>query len=168
MASPQNLKEALIEECKDILHAEKQLTKALPKMAKKATNPQLRAAFEKHTKETEAQVKRMEKVIESLGKKATPKPCAAMKGIIEEGKEIMEEVDKGDVLDAMLIGAAQKAEHYEIASYGTVCTWAVLLGETQALKFLKQTMAEEETTDQKLSDLAESVVNADALDGDEA
>ncbi len=164
MASPTNLREALIHECKDLLHAEKQLTKALPRMAKKATNPKLRAAFEKHAQETEKQVERMEQVIESLGMKATPKPCDGMKGIVEEGKETMQEVDKGDVLDAMLIGAAQKAEHYEIASYGTVCTWAELLGEKAALKLLKQNMSEEETTDRKLTELAESIINAEAME----
>ena len=164
MAAPSNLREALIEECKDILHAEKQLTKALPKMAKKATNPQLKQAFEKHLAETKTQVERITQAIEALGKKATAKPCHAMMGIVEEGKEVMEEIEPGDVLDAMLIGAAQKAEHYEIASYGTVCTWADLLGEKQAAKLLKQNMAEEEKTDKLLSELAESVVNAAAVE----
>ena len=161
-----NLEDAFVEELKDLLSAERQLTKALPRMAKKASNDQLRTAFEDHLKETEQQVKRLEQVFESLGKTPRAKSCEAMKGIIEEGKSVMEEDAEDDVMDAMLIAAAQKVEHYEIASYGTVCTWAKTLGKDDALKLLKQTMDEEEKADQKLTKIAESFVNEQAMSGD--
>jgi len=157
-----NLRELLVDELKDIYNAETQLTKALPRMAKKASNPQLKNAFETHLRETEAQIDRLEQVFESLGEKAKSKTCAAMKGIIEEGKEIMGEDMADDVMDAALIAAAQKAEHYEIASYGTVRSWAQLLGEQQAVKLLQQTLDEEGNTDKKLTKLAESMINVEA------
>jgi ferritin-like metal-binding protein YciE len=128
----ESLDELLAEELKDIYSAEKQLLKALPKMAKKASSPKLKSALQEHLQVTEAQVRRLEQVFEALGKPAKAKTCKAMKGLIEEGKEIMEEDASDAVLDAGIIAAAQKVEHYEIASYGTVRTWARLCGEEQA------------------------------------
>jgi ferritin-like metal-binding protein YciE len=157
-----NLKELLVEELRDIYNAEAQLTKALPKMAKKASNPQLRSAFETHLRETEGQIDRLERVFEELGEKARGKTCQAMKGLVEEGKEMMGEDFEDDVMDAALIAAAQKIEHYEIASYGTVRAWANILGEQQAAKLLQQTLDEEGATDKKLTQLAESSINVEA------
>jgi ferritin-like metal-binding protein YciE len=157
-----NLRELLVDELKDIYNAEQQLTKALPRMAKKASHPQLKNAFETHLRETEAQVDRLEQVFEALGEKAKGKTCAAMKGILEEGKEIMGEDMDDDVMDAALIAAAQKVEHYEIASYGTVRAWAQLLGERDAVKLLQQTLDEEGKTDKLLTKLAESTINVEA------
>jgi ferritin-like metal-binding protein YciE len=157
-----NLRELLVDELKDIYNAEQQLTKALPRMAKKASHPQLKNAFETHLRETEAQVDRLEQVFEALGEKAKGKTCQAMKGILEEGKEIMGEDMEDDVMDAALIAAAQKVEHYEIASYGTVRAWAQLLGERDAVKLLQQTLDEEGKTDKLLTKLAESTINVEA------
>ena len=157
-----NLRELLVDELKDIYNAEQQMTKALPRMAKKASNPQLKTALETHLQETETQIDRLEQVFESLGEKARSKTCAAMKGIIEEGKEIMGEDMEDEVMDAALIAAAQKAEHYEIASYGTVRAWAKLLGEREAEKLLAQTLDEEGATDKKLTKLAETSINVEA------
>jgi ferritin-like metal-binding protein YciE len=126
-------------------------------MVKKATNPKLKKAFQDHLEETKGQVERLEKVFESLGKAARSKKCAAMEGILEEGKEILEEDAEPDVHDAMLIAAAQKVEHYEIATYGTLCTWAELLGQNEALGLLKETMAEEENADKLLTTISETV-----------
>ena len=159
------LEEALVHELKDLLSAEKQLTKALPKMAKKAANNRLREAFEDHLQETEQQVNRLEQALEELGKPARASTCEAMKGLLEEGKDLMDEDADEQVKDAMLIAAAQKVEHYEIASYGTACCWAEMLGQEKVLKLLKQTMDEEEKADKKLSEIAESVVNEQAIAG---
>lgn len=167
MPQVRNLEDALAEELKDIYHAEKQLLKALPRMAKKASNPQLKEAFELHAKQTEEQIKRLEQVFEALGKPARAKKCEAMAGIVEEGKNVMEEMKGSPALDAGMIGAAQKAEHYEIASYGTVCTWAKQLGQNEALQLLKQNLAEEKETDEKLSKLAETSVNLEAEEGED-
>ena len=156
------LKELLVDELRDIYNAEGQLTKALPRMAKKASNPQLRSAFETHLRETEGQIDRLDEVFEQLGEKARGKTCHAMKGLIEEGKEMMGEDFEEDVMDAALIAAAQKVEHYEIASYGTVRAWAELLGEDQVVKLLQQTLDEEGATDKKLTMLAESSINVEA------
>jgi ferritin-like metal-binding protein YciE len=157
-----SLKDLYVEELKDLYNAENQLLKALPKMARKASSPDLRAAFEEHLGQTERQVNRLEKIFESLGEKPTGKTCKAMKGLVEEGKEIIEEKGDGSVLDAALIGAAQKVEHYEIASYGTARTFASLLGEEDAVELLQQTLDEEGETDKKLTALAESLVNPEA------
>lgn len=159
-----HLQELLIEDLKDLYNAEQQLLKALPKMAKKASSPDLKAAFETHTKETQGQIKRLEQVFESFGATAKGKTCHAMKGLIEEGKELMSEDAEPDVLDAGLIGAAQKVEHYEIASYGTVRTYARLLGNEEAARLLQQTLDEEGQTDKKLTALAESHINVEAAD----
>ena len=158
----ESLQELLVEEMRDLYSAENQLLKALPKMAKKASNPQLKKAFETHLKETEGHAQRLQKIFEKLGKKPTGKKCAAMEGLIEEGKEMMAEDMDDDTMDAALISAAQKVEHYEIASYGTVRTWAQLLGDEQTARTLQQTLDEEGKTDKLLTDLAESSINIEA------
>ncbi len=158
------LEKALVDELKDILSAEKQITKALPKMAKAATDPKLKEGFEMHLEQTKEQITRLEKAFEIMGKTATAKKCKAMEGIIAEGQELMDEDATDDVKDALLIAAAQKVEHYEIASYGTVCTWADLLGKSDVSELLKQTMSEEEQTDKKLTRLSKQI-NKDAVDG---
>lgn len=157
------LRELLIEEMQDILHAEKQLVKALPKMAKAAQSPKLKAGFEEHLEQTKGHVERLEQAFQALGEKAKTKKCHAMEGLVMEGEELIKEEDESPVRDAGLIAGAQKVEHYEIATYGTLCTWAKLLGENEALKLLKATLDEEEKTDKKLSKLAETTVNKDAL-----
>src|SRR5256885_14211818 len=144
-----SLKDLYIEELKDLYNAENQLLKALPRMAKKAASPDLRAALEQHLGQTEGQVNRLEKIFKKLGEKPTGKTCKAMKGLIEEGKEIIEEDGDGSVLDAALIGAAQRVEHYEIAGYGVVRTFASLLGEDDAMQTLQRTLNEEAETDKK-------------------
>ena len=161
-----SLKELLEEELKDIYSAEKQLLKALPKMAKKATSPELRSALQEHLQVTEGQVERLEQVFAALGKPAKAKTCKAMQGLLEEGKEIMEEDAEDAVMDAGIIAAAQKVEHYEIASYGTVRTWARACGEQEVADLLQETLDEEGEADQRLTALAESVVNPEAQDGD--
>ncbi len=144
---------------KDIYYAEKKVLSALPKMAKAAQNPDLKAAFEKHHGETEEQVARLDQVFASIDAKPQGKKCAAIEGILDEGKEIMDEYKGSPALDAGLISAAQAVEHYEITRYGTLATWADELGNTEGAKLLKETLAEEEDTDEALSELAESVVN---------
>jgi ferritin-like metal-binding protein YciE len=155
--SSQTMRELLTEEMADIYNAEKQLVRALPKMARGATSDQLRMAFEQHLDETREQVRRIEQAFEALGQRPKSKKCDGMEGLIKEGEHMLEEDLDGAVLDAGLIAAAQKVEHYEIASYGTICTWAELLGETPALRFLKQNMSEEEATDRKLTELAKQI-----------
>ena len=157
-----SLQELLVEEMRDLYSAENQLTKALPKMAKKASNPQLKKAFETHLKETENHAKRLQQIFDKLGKKPTGKKCAAMEGLIEEGKEMMGEDMEEDTMDAALISVAQKVEHYEIASYGTVRTYAQLLGNKEAARLLQQTLDEEGKTDKLLTELAESSINVEA------
>jgi ferritin-like metal-binding protein YciE len=149
----------LEEELKDLYSAEKQLLKALPKMAENASSVELRAAFEEHLVVTEGQVTRLEKVFEALGKTAKAKTCKAMQGLIEEASELMEEDANDAVMDAGLIAAAQKVEHYEIASYGTVSTWAELCGEEDVAELLQETLDEETEADRKLTELAENFVN---------
>jgi ferritin-like metal-binding protein YciE len=158
----ESLQELLVEEMRDLYNAETQLTKALPKMVKKASNPDLRKAFETHLRETEGHVQRLQKIFEKLGKKPTGKKCAAMEGLIEEGKEMMSEDMDDDTMDAALISVAQKVEHYEIASYGTIRTWAQQLGDDQTARVLQQTLDEEGKTDKLLTELAENVINVEA------
>jgi len=162
-----DLEDLLKEDLKDVLNAENQITKALPKMIKKASHEELKAAFEAHLEETKEQISRLEQVMESLGMPARGKTCKAMQGIIEEGKEVMEEDMADDVMDAALIGAAQKVEHYEIATYGTLCTYAELLGLKDVKKLLGQTLEEEKQTDSKLTELAESLINLEAAQAEE-
>src|SRR5436190_19503715 len=136
-------------------------------MARKASSPDLKTAFKEHLGQTEGQVNRLEKIFKGLGEKPTGKTCKAMKGLIEEGKEIIEEDGDGSVLDAALIGAAQRVEHYEIAGYGVVRTFASLLGENDAMQTLQRTLNEEAETDKKLTKLAESVINVEASEAED-
>ena len=163
MKKENNLHELLIEELRDIYHAEGQLLKALPKMAKAATSERLKEGFERHLEETEQHVERLERAFETLGEPVKGKKCQAMEGLIEEAKEVMEEHAESPVLDAALICSAQKVEHYEIASYGTICTWADLLGLSEVSELLKETLEEEKTTDETLTEIAESEINVEAV-----
>ncbi len=153
-----------IDELKDLYSAENQLLKALPRMAKGAKHPDLKAAFTEHLEVTRGQVARLEKIFSKLDASPKGKRCVAMEGLIEEGKELLEKKEaEPSVLDAALIGAAQRVEHYEIAGYGTVRTFAKLLGYAEAQKLLQETLEEEAEADEKLTALAEAVVNPDAL-----
>jgi ferritin-like metal-binding protein YciE len=152
--SAKNLKELFVEELRDVYDAEKQLTKALPKMAKAAESQELRTAFEEHLEITRMHVERAEEVFKLLGIAARGKPCEGMKGLIEEGSEVIEELDKGSVLDAALIASAQKVEHYEIATYGTLATFAEVLNLQDAKDLLGQTLEEEKEADEKLTGIA--------------
>ena len=154
-----SLEKLFIDELKDIYNAEKQITRALPKMAKTAESPELQQAFTKHLKETEGQIQRLERIFQELGQAVRGKKCKGMEGLLEEGKEKMEEEDKGPLLDAALVASAQKVEHYEIAAYGCLRTYAELLGLSQAQQLLQQTLEEEEATDKKLTELGESAIN---------
>ena len=149
-------------EVKDLYHAEKQLTKALPKVAKKASSPQLKSAIEGHLQETEGHVNRLEEIFKILGQPVKGHPCSAMKGILEEADEVMSQKAEPAVLDAAIIGAAQKVEHYEIASYGTVIEWAKQMGRDDISRLLGQTLNEEEQTDRKLTELAKNRINPQA------
>jgi ferritin-like metal-binding protein YciE len=160
-----SLKKLYVEELKDLYSAEKQILTALPKMVKKATHPKLKSAFQDHLKVTEGHVERLERIFEALGKPARGKKCKAMEGLLEEGKEVMSEDMEDDVMDAALISAAQRVEHYEMAGYGTVRTWAELLGESTAAKLLQQTLDEEGDADKSLTQLAETTINIAAMAG---
>jgi ferritin-like metal-binding protein YciE len=160
-----SLKKLYVDELKDLYSAEKQILQALPKMVKKATHPQLKSAFQDHLKVTEGHVERLERIFEGLGKPARGKKCKAMEGLLEEGKEVMAEDMDDDVMDAALISAAQRVEHYEMAGYGTVRTWAQLLGESDAAKLLQQTLNEEGDADKSLTKLAETSINIEAMAG---
>jgi ferritin-like metal-binding protein YciE len=159
---PKQLDELFHDTLKDIYYAEKKILSALPKMAKAAQNEDLRAAFEKHKTETEGQIDRLEQVFALIEEKPQGKKCAAIEGILEEGQEITKEYKGSPALDAGLVSAAQAVEHYEIARYGTLRTWAEELGLNQAMKLLQQTLDQEEATDQALTELAEAVVNQEA------
>jgi ferritin-like metal-binding protein YciE len=154
-----NLHDLLVDELKDLYHAEKQLTKALPKMAKAATHDGLREAFESHLEETQEHVTRLEEVFGALDMAPKAKPCAGMAGIIEEGSDLMKEDAEPAAMDAALIAAAQRAEHYEIGAYGTCAEWARLLGHEEVVSLLEQTLEEEKAADQKLTALAEGEIN---------
>ncbi|MET0968679.1 MAG: ferritin-like domain-containing protein [Tardiphaga sp.] len=154
-----DLNDLFLDTLKDIYFAEKQIVKALPKMAKAATSDKLRAAFEKHQVETEGQIDRLEQVFELLEKPARGKTCDAIMGILDEGKEIMDEYKGTSALDAGLLAAAQAVEHYEISRYGTLKTWATELGMKDAAKLLDATLSEEKKTDDTLSVLAKTAVN---------
>ena len=159
---PKQLDELFHDTLKDIYYAEKKILSALPKMAKAAQNDDLTAAFEKHQAETEDQISRLEQVFELIEQKPQGKKCAAIEGILEEGQEIIKEYKGSPALDAGLVSAAQAVEHYEIARYGTLLTWAEELGLDDAAKLLQETLDEEEATDQALTEIAESVVNQEA------
>jgi ferritin-like metal-binding protein YciE len=158
----QALKELYIDELKDIYNAENQLVKALPKMAKAANSEELRTGFEAHLEQTRGHVQRLEQIFKELGEKPSGKKCRGMEGLVAEGQEMMGEDFEDDVMDAALISAAQRVEHYEIAAYGTVRTYAELLGEDTAAQLLEQTLEEEKETDQKLTDMA-SEINVRAM-----
>ena len=147
----------LLNELHDLYSAEKQITRALPKLAKKTTNEDLRAAFETHLQETEGQIERLDRVFELLGKKASAKTCHGMQGVLQEGEEVLEEIAEGDIRDAALISAAQRVEHYEIAAYGSVRTYAQLLGQKEVAQLLQETLDEEGETDKKLTQLAKKI-----------
>jgi ferritin-like metal-binding protein YciE len=158
-----SLQKLYVDELKDLYSAEKQLVQALPRMAKKASHPQLRAAFEEHLEVTKKHVERLDQIFERLERSPRGKKCKGMEGLIEEGKEMMQEDIEPDVLDAALISAAQRVEHYEIAGYGTVRTYARLLGEEEHARLLQQTLDEEGEADKKLTQLAETSINVEAL-----
>src|SRR4051794_18741818 len=164
MADADTLHDAFIDELRDSYDAEKQLIKALPKLAKAASDPKLRQAFEAHLKETENHVKRLEQVFSSLDEKVRGKHCEGIAGIIEEGKAMMEEDFDDTTMDACLIAAGQRAEHYEMAAYGTLIAWAEAMGHADAAELLQQTLDEEKATDKKLSGLAEGGINQSAAD----
>ena len=156
-----------VEELRDLYDAENQLLKALPKMAKAASSAELKQVFEDHFDETKEHVERLEEIFKGLDESPKGKTCKAMKGLVEEASEIIEEEGEESILDAGIIAAAQKVEHYEIASYGTVCAWAKLLGEEEEADLLRQTLDEEGAADKNLSELAEEIVNSDALSENE-
>jgi ferritin-like metal-binding protein YciE len=158
-----DLRETFLEELKDLYDAEKQLLKALPKMAKAAEHEELKEAFETHLEETETHIQRLEEVFEAFGQPAKTKKCKAMQGLVEEAQDLIEE-EEGD---AALICAAQKVEHYEIASYGSLRTWAEVLDEAKAVELLEETLDEEKATDEKLTEIAESVANPEEAEGEE-
>ena len=159
-----SLRTLWIEEMRDLYSAENQLLKALPKMAKKAATPELKEAFESHLEETKTHVERLEEIFAKLGKKPSGKTCKAMKGLVEEGSEMMEEDGPESVIDAGLIAAAQRVEHYEMAGYGVVRTFASVLDEDDAQALLQETLDEEGAADEKLTEIAENFVNEDAED----
>ena len=162
----EGLKELYIDELKDLYSAENQLVKALPKMAKAANSEDLREGFEAHLEQTKEHVQRLEQIFNSLEESPKGKKCAGMEGLVKEGSEAIEEDFEGAVMDAALIGAAQRVEHYEIAAYGTVCEFAKVLGEREHASWLEQTLEEEKVTDEKLSKLAKDI-NAQAHDSSE-
>ena len=157
------LEELFVDELKDIYSAENQIVKALPKMTRAASSPELKRAFERHLEETRRHVERLEQIAGELDIKLTGKKCHGMEGLIEEGKEIMEEDLEENAIDAGLIGAAQKVEHYEIAAYGTARAHAVMLGYNKIARVLQQTLTEEGATDKKLTQIAENVINVEAV-----
>src|SRR5438132_454994 len=163
MAKVSSLEDLLVEELKDLFDAENQLTRALPKMAKAATSPELKEAFQEHLEVTRQQVERLTQVFEEIDKPAKGKRCEAMKGLITEGQELMKQDIEPEILDAGLIGAAQKVEHYEMAGYGTVRTMAEVLGHKEAARLLDQTLQEEGDADKKLTMIAKKFVNVRAL-----
>ena len=162
-----SLHDLYVSELKDLYNAEIQLIKALPRMAKAATAPELRAAFNEHLEVTRGQVARLEKIFKNLGTGPKGKRCAAMEGLIEEGKEVIARGGEPAVIDAALIAAAQRVEHYEMAGYGCVRTFANLLGYADAAALLQETLDEEGAADKKLTQLAESLINAEAEEADE-
>jgi len=158
-----SLQKLYLEELRDLYSAENQILKALPKMAKAASTPQLQAAFQEHLEQTKGQVERLEQIFEALGKSPKGKTCAAMEGLVKEGEELMSQKAEPAVLDAGLIAAAQRVEHYEMAGYGTVRSYARLLKDEESARLLQQTLEEEEQTDKKLTRLAESTINIEAV-----
>src|SRR3954468_11120567 len=162
MADTQTLHDAFLDELREAYDAEKQLVKALPKMAKAATSTELRQAFVDHLEETNGHVEKLEQVVQTCDERAKGKHCEGMAGIVEEGKSVMEEDFEGSTLDACLIASAQRVEHYEMAAYGTLVAWAKAMGHEQAVGLLEEILEEEKATDEKLTRLAESGINAEA------
>lgn len=158
------LKDLFIDEIKDLYNAEKQISKALPQMAKKASSEELKEAFQDHLKETEKQIERLEKIFKELDLAPRGKKCEGIEGIISEGKDMMDEIENPELMDAALIAAAQKVEHYEIASYGTVRTYAELLNMDNAAALLQETLDEEAAADEKLTSLASQGINQEAIE----
>lgn len=161
--SVESIEDLLLDELKDLYSAEKQITKALPKMVKAASTSELSAAFEEHLEQTKGHVERLENIFEMLGKRGTGKTCEGMKGLLEEGSEMMHEIEKGPIRDAGLISAAQRVEHYEMAGYGSVRSYAQLLGKNEIAELLESTLSEEKAADEKLTAISESV-NMEARD----
>jgi ferritin-like metal-binding protein YciE len=161
------LEKLYVDELRDIYNAENQLLKALPKMAKGSSSPDLKSGFEKHLRQTETHVERLEQIFAKLDESPKGKTCHAMKGLIEEGSEILREDGEESVLDAGIIVAAQKVEHYEMAAYGSARTFARLLGQDKAAELLQSTLDEESETNESLNQLAENIVNPEALIGSE-
>jgi ferritin-like metal-binding protein YciE len=168
MAGTDSLQELYVDELKDLYSAENQILKALPRMIKAASHPQLKRAFTKHETQTRKHAKRLEQICRGLGEKPTGKKCIGMEGLINEAKELLAEKPEPNVLDAGLISKAQHVEHYEMAGYGTCRTWAQLLGRTKDVELLEQTLQEEKDTDVLLTDIAESGINFDAEGAEEA
>jgi ferritin-like metal-binding protein YciE len=162
-----SLRTLWVEEMRDLYNAENQLLKALPKMAKTASTPELKEAFETHLEETRTHVERLDEIFDKLGKKPSGKTCKAMKGLVEEGSEMMQQDGPDSVIDAGIIAAAQRVEHYEIAGYGVARTFASILGEDEAEDLLQETLDEEGAADEKLTEIAESIVNEDAEEAEE-
>ncbi len=160
-----SLENLFLHELKDVYSAEKQLIKTLPKVAKKASSPELRQAIEEHLEQTKEHASRVEQIFEILDQSPKAMKCKGMEGILEEGDEVMKMKGSPEALDAAIIAAAQKVEHYEIASYGTLATWADMMGRKDVKKLLGQTLDEEEETDQKLTDLAQSGINQSSTEG---
>ncbi|MDQ2890385.1 MAG: ferritin-like domain-containing protein [Gemmatimonadota bacterium] len=163
----ETLHELYVDELKDLYSAENQILKALPRMIKAATNRKLKQGFTKHERQTRQHVKRLERICRQLGEKPTGKKCVGMEGVLKEGSELIKERPEAEVLDAGLISAAQHVEHYEMAGYGTVRTWALLLGFDEQARLLQQTLDEERDTDDALTALAESSINLKAADEEE-
>jgi len=161
----ESLQDLYVDQLRDLHNAENQLVKALPKLAKASTDPELQSAFSEHLEETKGHVERLERIFEKLGAKPTGKTCKAMKGLIAEGSEMMDEEAEPPIMDAGLIAAAQRVEHYEMAGYGCVRTFAKMLGDEQAAQLLQETLNEEGQADKTLTKLAQSVVNPKAHNG---
>jgi ferritin-like metal-binding protein YciE len=159
----ENMEELMLDELKDLYSAEKQIVKALPKMAKACESEELKQAFQTHLEETKGHVERLDQIFEVLGKASRGKTCHGMQGLLEEGSEMLEEIEKGGVRDAALISAAQRVEHYEIAAYGSVREYAKLLGKKQIVSLLEETLEEEKATDEKLTSISQQV-NPQALE----
>jgi ferritin-like metal-binding protein YciE len=158
--SVETIDELLVDELKDLYSAEKQITKSLPKLAKAATSPDLKQAFQSHLKETEGQIERLDRIFEMLEKSSKGKMCHGMKGVLEEGSEVLDETEKGAVRDAALISAAQRVEHYEMAGYGCVREYARIVGQKEIASLLDETLKEEEAADKKLGTIAKQVNQA--------
>ena len=159
-----SLRDLFVDVIKDLHSAEAQIVKALPRLAKAASSPELRQAFEEHLEETENQVRRLEQIAEKLGISPKGKRCRGMEGLLEEAREVLEEDGDDTVLDAAFIAAAQKVEHYEIAGYGCARTYAEMLGDTRAAELLQESLDEEMAADQKLTEIAERIVNPNAIE----